>query len=186
MQYSYYPMKLFFFLRPCTHLQTMFAKFGTTSLQIVFTPCFQTISSQQTLSHVHISHWSASSKHDFIYTWIWAAYILLLNKGHPWRNWTWWWTRSMKECGMEKTFGKFETKRMSWVQKFCHNDTFRFRNVATNNWLQNIMNRYKVLSCKPSVHLINCYVYILSFPQRYLYFVVGVGLVWSNNPEKEG
>jgi hypothetical protein len=93
---------------------------------------------------------------------------------------------SIKICCMEKSFGKSETQRMSRLQKFCQNDTFQFSNVATNNWLQNIMNRYKVLSCKPSVHLINCYAYILSSPRRYLYFVVVVGLGWSNDPGKEG
>jgi len=169
------PMKLFF-LRARTHLQTMFAKFGTTCLQTVFTPCLQNISSQQTLSHVHISQWSASSKHHFI-QWICAAYIFLLNKRHPWRNWRRWQTRSMKECCMEKSFGRFETQRMSWLQKWCQNDTFQFWNVATNSWLQNIMNRYKVLSCKPCVHLINCYAYILTSPWRYLYFIVVVGIL---------
>jgi hypothetical protein len=55
-----------------------------------------------------------------------AAYIFLLNKRHPWRNWRRQWTRSMKECCMEKFLGGFETQRMSRLQKFCQNDTFHF------------------------------------------------------------
>ena len=77
-----------------------------------FTPCLWTSGNQQTLSHVHISQWSASSKHNFIQR-ICAAYRFLLNKRHPWRNWRRWQTRSMKECCMEKSFGRFETQRMS-------------------------------------------------------------------------
>jgi len=204
-QYSYYPMKLNCFLGKRTTCGTM-NPWNCSSLELIHTykQCLQSLAQpvNNQFSH-HVCGTLAVNIHSLMSTYpndqpvqniisysefvagICAAYIFLLKKKHSWRNWRRWQIGSMKECCMEKTFGRFETKRMSWLQKFCQNDTYQFWNVATNSWLQNIMNRYKVLSCKSCVHLINCYAYILTSPRRYLYFIEVVGIVWSNDPEKE-